>query len=95
MLDKVYPKLDTRLNDDKAYMLDCVYRYNIVIICLLSGVYDTISMTIITSEIFSSFSSIIIWFLVDISGDISSQKYNIRLDDVVVSVPTSRYLVVV
>ena len=88
VLDEVHPKLDTRLNDDNAYTLGCVCGHNVVIACLPSGVCGTTSTTVTASEILSSFSSIITWFLVGIGGGVPSQKHDIRLGDVVVSVPT-------
>ena len=60
MLDKIYPKLNTRLNDNNTYILDYVCEHNIVIAYLPSSVYSIISATVAASEMLSSFSFIVI-----------------------------------
>ena len=88
VLDEFHPKLDTQLHDNNAYTLGCVCGHNVVVACLPSGVYGTTSATVTASEMLSSFSSIITWLLVGIGGGVPNQKHDIRLGDVVVSVPT-------
>ena len=49
MLDEIYTDLKKHLNDNNTYTLGRIGEYNIIIVCLLLGVYGTISAAIIVS----------------------------------------------
>jgi undecaprenyl pyrophosphate phosphatase UppP len=72
--------------DDNAYTLGEIFGHNIVVACLPSGVYGTISATTIAAHLRTTFPSIRFGLMVGIGG-VPTAKNDIRLGDVVVSLP--------
>ncbi|KAL2809886.1 hypothetical protein BJX63DRAFT_445035 [Aspergillus granulosus] len=88
MLDETHPSLPTNQTDDNTYILGKICNHNIVIACLRSGVYGTTSAATAATQLRSTFKSIRFFLMVGIGGGAPSDKFDIRLGDVVVSKPT-------
>jgi nucleoside phosphorylase len=88
MLDEIYQELPTDSRDQNTYTLGRIKSHNIVIACLPSGVYGTISASILASQIQHTFKSIRYNLMVGIGGGVPSKQTDIRLGDVVVSKPS-------
>ncbi|THC87495.1 hypothetical protein EYZ11_013060 [Aspergillus tanneri] len=89
MLDEVHPPLPQPQTDHNVYTLGSVSGHNVVVACLLGGVYGTISATAVASHMVSTFRSIQFGLMVGIGGGVPSQSADIRLGDVVISKPTA------
>src|SRR6267378_3124260 len=87
ILDKTHLKLSQSPSDDNAYTLGEISGHNIVIACLPSGVYGTISAATVAANMRSTFPSIRFGLMVGIGGGVPSTDNDIRLGDVVVSKP--------
>ena len=74
-------------NDNNDYTLGKVGRHNVVIAVLPDGEYGTSSAAIVARDMLHSFPNIRIGLMVGIGGGVPSQKYDIRLGDIVVSAP--------
>ncbi|KAN0083910.1 hypothetical protein V8E54_002998 [Elaphomyces granulatus] len=88
MLDKTHPQLSQSAGDDNAYTLGEISGHNIVIACLPSGVYGTISAATVAANMRNTFPAIRFGLMVGIGGGVPSTNNDIRLGDVVVSKPT-------
>src|SRR5712664_461512 len=91
MLDKTHPQFSQPTGDDNAYTLGEISGHNIVIACLPSGVYGTISAATVTAHMQTTFPSIRFGLMVGIGGGVPSTSNDIRLGDVVVSKPTGAF----
>ncbi|PYI00247.1 purine and uridine phosphorylase [Aspergillus sclerotiicarbonarius CBS 121057] len=91
MLDKVHPALNSHPCDSNSYTLGSINNHNVVIACLPSGLYGTTSAATVASNMFISFGSIRHLLMVGIGGGAPSAASDIRLGDVVVSIPTPRF----
>ncbi|PLN82530.1 nucleoside phosphorylase domain-containing protein [Aspergillus taichungensis] len=91
MLDEVHENLPLQSSDQNNYIFGNIERHNIVIACLPSGVYGIASAATVAMQLRSSFHSIRFGLMVGIGGGVPSKDADpdIRLGDVVVSVPTN------
>jgi nucleoside phosphorylase len=90
MLDEKHPQLPKEQRDPNAYVLGRIGRHNVAITCLPAGRMGTISAAAVVTQMVSSFKSIEFGLMVGIGGGVPSAKHDIRLGDVVVSVPGPR-----
>lgn len=74
-------------NDNNSYVLGRVGKHNIVIAVLPHGEYGVSSAASVARDMLHSFPNIRIGLMVGIGGGAPSEKHDIRLGDVVVSVP--------
>jgi nucleoside phosphorylase len=88
MLDERHHDLPARPNDNNTYILGRIYRHNVAIACLPSGIYGTTSATAVATQMKSTFEAIRFFMMVGIGGGVPGGKVDIRLGDVVVSKPT-------
>ncbi|GIJ99474.1 hypothetical protein Aspvir_001606 [Aspergillus viridinutans] len=88
MLDAIHPGLPLPLTDQNTYILGNIREHNVVIACLPSGAYGTISAATVAMQLLSSFPSIRFGLMVGIGGGVPSSRADIRLGDIVVSQPT-------
>jgi hypothetical protein len=88
LLDEVYADVTKHQNDDNTYTLGDMAGHNCVIACLPAGVYGITSASHVASQMQLTFPSIKFWLMVGIGGGAPTEKADIRLGDVVVSVPT-------
>lgn len=87
MLDAIHPSLPLPSTDQNTYILGNIGEHNIVIACLPSGAYGTISAATVAMQLLFSFHSIRFGLMVGIGGGVPSSHADIRLGDVVVSQP--------
>ncbi|KAB8072454.1 violaceus kinesin [Aspergillus leporis] len=89
MLDEFHPALPQPETDHNAYTLGRISGHNVVMACLPSGVYGTISASTVVSHMVSTYTKIRFGLMVGIGGGVPSKSADIRLGDVVVSKPTA------
>ncbi|GIJ83065.1 hypothetical protein Asppvi_001582 [Aspergillus pseudoviridinutans] len=89
MLNKVHSPLPQPKTDHNAYTLGNVAGHNVVVACLPSGVYGTTSAATVLAHMLSTFPTLRFALMVGIGGGVPSKKADIRLGDVVVSMPTA------
>ncbi|KAF9893204.1 hypothetical protein FE257_011627 [Aspergillus nanangensis] len=87
MLEKEHRNLQKPPSDNNSYILGEVLGHNVVIACLPSGVYGTVSATATVVQLRSTFKAIKFALMVGIGGGVPSEANDIRLGDVVVSKP--------
>lgn len=87
ILDAIHPGLPLPTTDQNTYLLGNIGEHNIVIACLPSGAYGTISAAAVAMQLLSSFHSIRFGLMVGIGGGVPSGHADIRLGDIVVSQP--------
>ncbi|VUC37457.1 unnamed protein product [Clonostachys rosea] len=88
MLDEVHEELPRFLkHDNNCYTLGRIGRHNIVIAALPCGEYGTSTAASVVSNMRHSFPNIRIGLMVGIGGGAPSTKHDVRLGDVVVSLP--------
>ncbi|KAL3475836.1 hypothetical protein BJX99DRAFT_270950 [Aspergillus californicus] len=88
MLDETHPQLSYPSTDQNAYTLGSIAGHNVVITCLPSGIYGTVSAATVLSQMLFTFPGIQFGMMVGIGGGVPSESNDIRLGDVVVSKPT-------
>ncbi|KAH8689852.1 hypothetical protein BGW36DRAFT_389823 [Talaromyces proteolyticus] len=91
MLDEIHRDLKKRSNDNNTYTLGSISGHNIVMTCLPAGAYGIASVASVASQMQASFGSVRFWLMVGIGGGIPSEKTDVRLGDVVVSIPTPNF----
>ncbi|KAL7783395.1 ankyrin repeat-containing domain protein [Trichoderma afarasin] len=74
-------------NDNNDYTLGKIGKHNVVIAVLPGGEYGIASAAIVARDMLHSFPNVRIGLMVGIGGGVPSQKHDIRLGDIVVSVP--------
>ncbi|KAL2802448.1 hypothetical protein BJX63DRAFT_437864 [Aspergillus granulosus] len=74
-------------NDNNDYTLGKIGKHNVVIAVLPNGEYGTTTAASVAKDILRSFPSVKIGLMVGIGGGAPSPKHDIRLGDIVVSVP--------
>lgn len=87
MLDEEQEKLPGDEFDPTIYTLGRIGAHGVVIACLPSGQTGLSSATAVATRMLHKFASIKIGFMVGIGGGVPSSEADIRLGDVVVSVP--------
>ncbi|KAH8698579.1 hypothetical protein BGW36DRAFT_274900, partial [Talaromyces proteolyticus] len=90
MLDEIHEECgqSVRAGDSNTYTMGNILGHNCVIACLPAGIYGTTSATRVASDMRASFPSIKFWLMVGIAGGAPTPQADIRLGDVVVSVPS-------
>ncbi|KAH8728256.1 WD domain-containing protein, partial [Phaeosphaeriaceae sp. PMI808] len=78
------------VNDNNAYVFGRIGRHNVVIGCLPTGRYGISSATSVAKDMVRSFPNLRFALMVGIGGGAPTQERDIRLGDVVVSVPQRR-----
>src|ERR1700685_2225674 len=68
MLNNIHPQLSQPAGDDNAYMLGEISGHNIVIACLPSGVYGTVSAATVAAHMRTTFPSLRFGLMVGIGG---------------------------
>lgn len=81
--------------DPNAYVLGELNGHYIVIACLPTGTYGTVSAATVISHLVSTFPRIQFGLMVGIGGGVPSTSNGIRLGDVVASKPVGKYSEVV
>ncbi|CAG7917498.1 unnamed protein product [Penicillium olsonii] len=95
MLDTLHDRLSQPTSDHNTYTLGSVGGHNLVVACLPSGVYGTTSAAIVLAQMLQTFPSLRFGLMVGIGGGVPSKDADIRLGDVVISMPTATFGAVV
>lgn len=91
MLDDEFDGPETsEMNDNNTYVFGCVGGHNVVIGCLPDGRYGTSSAARVAGDIVRSFPNLRFALMVGIGGGAPTPERDIRLGDVVVSVPQGK-----
>lgn len=90
MFDQKHPPLPGKEGDSNRYHLGELCGYNVVLACL-PGTQGKGAAAIVTTNMARSFPCIRWRFLVGIGGGVPSEKHDIRLGDVVVSMPSGTH----
>ena len=91
MLDEQHQLPIQRDGDNNSYTVGRIGVHNVVIAVLPAGRIGTNPAATIGSDMSSSFRNLRVSLMVGIGGGVPSDKNDIRLGDVVVSVPAGRY----
>ena len=89
MLDEEYNSLPYDARDSNAYKLGRIGVHNVVMASSPLGYYGTTAAAVVLRDMLWSFPSIKVVLLVGIGGGVPSLAQDVRLGDVVVSVPSS------
>jgi nucleoside phosphorylase len=87
MLDKIHNPLPQPSTDPNAYILGELNGRFIVVACLPTGVYGTVSAATVVSYMRSTFTRVEFGLSVGIGGGVPGRFNDIRLGDVVVGTP--------
>lgn len=90
MLDREHPRLHTQQRDSNLYVLGELSGHNVALACL-PGNQGKGSAATVATNMTRTFPSIKWRFLVGIGGGVPSEKHDIRLGDVVISMPEGQY----
>ncbi|KAL2813522.1 hypothetical protein BJX63DRAFT_214835 [Aspergillus granulosus] len=90
-LDRIHTQLSQPSIDDNSYVLGEIQGHNVVVTCLPSGIYGTVSATAVVSRLRSTFPAIKYSLMVGIGGGVPTTGTDVRLGDVVVSKPSGRF----
>ncbi|KAI1505340.1 purine and uridine phosphorylase [Biscogniauxia marginata] len=90
MLDREHPHLESPRGDPNIYVLGTLSGHNAVIVCL-PGIQGKSSAAIVATNLARTFPSVQWRFFLGIGGGVPTAKHDIRLGDVVVSMPDGQY----
>ncbi|KAI3543615.1 hypothetical protein CSPX01_06271 [Colletotrichum filicis] len=90
VLDERYDtnQLPNEQGDHNAYILGRIRDHKVAIACLPNGIYGTNPAAIVAKDMLRTFKSIRFGLLVGIGGGVPSRDQDIRLGDVVISIPS-------
>jgi hypothetical protein len=91
MIDEAHNDLEYNENEEYMYSLRTIAGHNVVIICLSAGRTGNLSMAIMATQVMAIFEGIRYGLVVGIVGGVSSAKSDVRLGDVVVSIPRGTF----
>lgn len=87
MMDKIHPDLEIPWPDQNTYILGNIGKHNVIIACLPSGGYGITHAATVAVQLRTTFPSIRFGLMVGIGGGVPSSGLDIRLGDIVVSLP--------
>jgi nucleoside phosphorylase len=91
MLDQSHDTLPQPSSDHNNYSLGSIGEFNIVITCLPSGDIGSHPAAAVATRMLATFPFLKIGLMVGIGGGVPSKDHDIRLGDVVVSIPTKGF----
>lgn len=89
MLDETHAQSLRRSNDNNNYTLGSIAGHNVVLLCLPYKKYGKVQAAVAAQQMLETFPNIKYCLMVGIGGGVPS-PWDIRLGDVVVSVPTNQ-----
>jgi nucleoside phosphorylase len=90
MLDSTHTTLEAQpKHDENNYTLSSIGKHNVAIACLLE--YSVVSAAVAAKSMQNTFPQLRFGLMVGIGGGILSDKNDIRLSDIVVSLPTGQH----
>jgi nucleoside phosphorylase len=90
MLDEIHPKLKKEMGDHNEYTLGRIGLHDIVIACLPAGLMGNGPAAIVAKDMQRSFP-VKFGLMVGVGGGVWSRRDDIRLGDVVVSLPSGTH----
>jgi nucleoside phosphorylase len=90
MLDELHADLPLPPSDNNTYVLGRIGVHKVAIACLPKGQTGTISAATVATKMYGTFKSIRFGLLVGIGGGVPNDHHDIRLGDIVVSMPTGQ-----
>lgn len=90
LFDERHPSLPQPPTDTNSYTLGKIQSHNVVMACLPSGVYGTISAAVVAKQMSTTFPRLSFGLMVGIGGGVpltSASSSDVRLGDVVVGIP--------
>jgi nucleoside phosphorylase len=87
VLDEEHPALSQNPQDRNSYTLGRIGGHNVVLVCLPAGQLGTNSAATVATQLRYSFPDVRFGLMVGIGGGAPSERHDIRLGDVVVSIP--------
>lgn len=87
MLDEIYTELPFDGHDPTVYNLGSIGVHSVVMASLPAGQYGTSPATVVATRMLDKFRTIKIGFMVGVGGGVPNNEDDVRLGDVVVSVP--------
>lgn len=90
MLDREHPRLPPKQGDSNLYVLGELSGHNVVV-AYLPGIQGKGAAATVATNLARTFPSVEWRFLVGIGGGVPSDKHDIRLGDVVISMPDGQY----
>ncbi|KAI0099737.1 nucleoside phosphorylase domain-containing protein [Nemania sp. FL0031] len=90
MLDEEHPHLGSQPGDPNSYTLGELHGHNVVLACL-PGQRGKSAAAVVATNMSRSFPSIKWRLLIGIGGGVPSDKYDIRLGDVIIGMPEDQY----
>jgi nucleoside phosphorylase len=87
MLDEEHEDIERDDNDENLYSLGSVAGHNVVIVCLPAGRIGNTPAAAVATQMRATFKGIRFGLMVGIGGGVPSAEADIRLGDVVVSLP--------
>ncbi|KAF1933690.1 uncharacterized protein M421DRAFT_97764 [Didymella exigua CBS 183.55] len=91
MLDTEHETLPQSVSDTNNYTLGSIGPFNIVIVCLPSGEIGSHPASAVAARMLANFPALKMGLMVGIGGGVPSKDQDIRLGDIVVSVPTNGF----
>ncbi|KAK6349380.1 hypothetical protein TWF696_005668 [Orbilia brochopaga] len=91
MLEEIHASLPAPLGDHNTYCLGSIGGHNVAIACLPKGTMGTNAAASAAARMSTTFPSIRFGLLVGVGGGVPSRDHDIRLGDVVVSVPEGQH----
>ncbi|KAF5678711.1 nucleoside phosphorylase [Fusarium heterosporum] len=91
LFDVKHPSLPNSLSDDNQYALGHMAQHMVVAASLPAGEYGTNAAASAICDMMRSFTCLQFCLLVGIAGGVPSEENDIRLGDVVVSLPTKTF----
>jgi len=91
LLDEEFPEApQVSPGDDNLYTCGRIGRHNVVMACLSKGKYGLTSAASVAKDMLRSFPALRVGLMVGIGGGAPSRQNDVRLGDVVVSIPSGR-----
>ena len=91
VLDEEHPNLPSSSRNEATYTLGRLAGHNVVIACLPAGRYGSSTAAITAMGMIGDFRRIVLGLLVGIGSGVPAQGNDIRLGDIVVSVPSGTH----
>jgi nucleoside phosphorylase len=91
MFDERHRSLELGSNNSNTYSLDHIGKHNVVIAALPAGRYGTNPAAVVAAQMRHRYTSMRFGLLVGIGGGVPTEQNDVRLGDIVVSMPAETF----